>query len=274
MTSLEGKVALVTGVGRKRGIGRGIATRLAAEGADLVVSDITNQETDEWGGMPEVVREIEAMGRRAIGILADISNSQHVSDMVSQALDEFGRIDILVNNAGAPIGRDRVPVVDLEESEWDLVYGCNAKGTFLCCKTTARHMLERGGGGRIINIASVAGKRGLPRFAAYCASKFAVVGLTEALAKELAPHGITVNAVCPGTVDTERIGDIAAATAPEGVPAEQARKEYSLRLGAGIPVGKAAQASDVANVVAFLASETANHITGASIPVTGGSDTW
>ena len=274
VTNLEGKVALVTGVGRKRGIGRGIATRLAADGADLIVNDVGNQETDDWGGMPEVVREIQAMGRRAIGVLADVSDSQQVSQMVSQALDEFARIDILVNNAGSPVGRDRVPVVDLEESQWDLVQRCNAKGTFLCSKMVGQHMLARGEGGRIISVASIAGKRGGARFAAYCASKFAVIGFTQAMAMEVAPHGITVNSICPGTILTERSADIAVALAPDGTPPDEASGAFAKHLAAAIPVGRMGHAADVAAVVAFLVSEEADFLTGMSIPVTGGEVMW
>ena len=139
--------------------------------------------------------------------------------MLEAALQAFGQVDILVNNAGAPAGVDRVPVVELEEAAFDLVQRVNVKGVFLCSRALARHMIARGGGGRIINISSVSGKYGLARFAAYCASKFAVRGFTQSLAHELAPHQITVNAICPGLLATERIDDMAAALAPTGVDA-------------------------------------------------------
>ena len=142
MYNLSGKVALVTGAGGEHGIGRAIAIRLAREGAHVIVNDIAKSPSDVtgWGGLPEVVREIEALGRQSIGIVADVSDANQSHNMVRQAIERFGHIDILVNNAGAPAGRDRVPVVDLEEDAWDLVQNVNVKGTFLCCKAVARTM--------------------------------------------------------------------------------------------------------------------------------------
>jgi NAD(P)-dependent dehydrogenase (short-subunit alcohol dehydrogenase family) len=137
-----------------------------------------------------------------------------------------------------------------------------------------RHMLDRGEGGRIINIASIAGKRGGARFAAYCASKFAVIGFTQAMAMEVAFHGITVNSICPGTILTERSADIAVALAPDGTPPDEASEAFARRLAAAIPVGRMGHAADVATVVAFLVSEEADFLTGMSIPVTGGEVMW
>ena len=203
MYDLNRKVALVTGAGGKGGLGRAIAVRLAEEGADVVVNDIVINDFNaqhprlpNWAGLPDVVREIEALGRGAMGVVADVSDAGQVDRMVNQVLQRFDRIDILVNNAGAPAGRDRVPVVELDEDVWDLVQRVNVKGTFLCCKAVARAIIARGKGGKIINISSVSGKKGAARFAAYCASKFAVRGFTQALALELAPHRINVNAIC------------------------------------------------------------------------------
>ena len=148
MYSLSGKVALVTGVAGRNGIGRAIAIRLALEGADIVANDLVDRPSgsDNWGGLPAIVEEVEALGRRAVAIRADISDAKQVETMVARALDAFGRIDILVNNAGAPAGRDRVPVIELEEDAWDLVQRVNVKGTFLCAQAVARSMIERGGG--------------------------------------------------------------------------------------------------------------------------------
>ena len=165
MYDINGKVALVTGAGGERGIGRAIAIRLAEEGADVVVNDVAqNPYADRqsgWGGVPDVVREIESLGRQAIGITTDVTDSNQVADMVRRAMDRFGHIDILVNNAGSRPGRDRVPVVDLEEDDWDLVQRVNVKGTFLCSRAVAREMIRQERGGKIIVISSSAGKRGM-----------------------------------------------------------------------------------------------------------------
>ncbi|MCE2393785.1 SDR family oxidoreductase [Candidatus Poribacteria bacterium] len=200
MYNLNGKVALVTGAGGEYGIGRAIATRLAKEGADVIVNDIVDNpyahDSSDWEGAHSVVREIEGFGRQAIAILADVSDADQVDALVNEGVERFGHIDIFVSNAGSRPGPDRVPVVELEEEAWDTVHKINLKGTFLCCRAVARHMIDRGGGGKIITMSSVSGKTGSARFAAYAASKFGVIGFTQALAQELAPHHINVNAIC------------------------------------------------------------------------------
>ncbi len=271
MYDLSGKVALVTGARGKHGIGRAIARRLAQEGADIVVNDLPDQVGGAWGGLPAVVSEIEQMGRRAIGITADVADPKQVEGMVNSALDRFGHLDILVNNAGAPAGPDRVPVVDLEEDVWDLVLNVNAKGTFLCSRAAARHMIERGGRGKIINMSSTAGRRGVARFAAYCASKFAVIGFTQALALELAPYKINVNAICPGLVDTERVLGIADGMKPEGVTAERFRDQMREDAARSNPLGRIGQPGDVAGMAAFLASAESDYLTGVAVNVAGGA---
>lgn len=269
MYYLNGKVALVTGAAGAQGLGRAIALRLAQEGADLVVNDLS-EDIGPRQGLPAVVSEIEALGRRALPVYADVADARQVDAMVAAALEAFGRVDILVNNAGAPAGADRVPVVDLEEEAFDLIQRVNVKGTFLCSRAVARHMIARGGGGRIINISSVSGKYGLARFAAYCASKFAVRGFTQSLALELAPQQITVNAICPGLLATERIDDMAAALAPSGVDASEQRQSMIASALAGTPLGRMTETSDVASMAAFLASDQAAFITGSSPTVDGG----
>ena len=269
MYNLDGKVALVTGAAGAAGLGRSIALRLAEEGADLIVNDL-REDIGPRRGLPDVVAEIEALGRQALPVYADVANADEVEFMVAAALDHYGRIDILVNNAGAPAGADRVPVVELEEEAFDLIQRVNVKGVFLCCRAVARHMIARGGGGRIINISSVSGKVGLARFAAYCASKFAVRGFTQSLALELGPHQITVNAICPGLLATERIDDMAAALAPPGVAASDHRETMIASSLASIPLGRMAETSDVADMAAFLASDQAAFITGSSPNVDGG----
>lgn len=276
MYNLQGKIALVTGAGGERGIGRAIALRLAQEGADVALNDIhaTSAPGSNWGGMAQVVDEIKALGRRSAGIAADIGDAAQVQAMIDRVVATFGRIDILVNNAGARAGRDRVPVVELDEADWDRVQRINSKGTFLCSRAAARAILagpHSPRGGRIINIASTAGKNGSARYAAYCASKFAVVGFTQSLAQELAPHGINVNAICPSLIVTERIDDIASALAPSNVTAEEQRAALMARAAALSPIGRMAEIGDVAALAAFLASSESNYLTGLAISVAGGS---
>lgn len=273
MYNLNGKVALVTGAGGKRGLGRAIALRLAENGADVAINDMVTKRTGptDWAGLPDVVREIEAMGRRAMSVVADVSNTQQVQSMVDQVLAQFGQIDILVTNAGAPAGRDRVPVIEMEEAAWDLVQSVNAKGTFLCCRAVARAMIARNQGGKIITMSSTSGKRGVARFGAYCASKFAVRGFTQVLALELAPHGINVNAICPGLIETERVTDMAEALAPRDISAEAYRQQMVDRVNETNPLGRIGQADDVARTAAFLASAESDYLTGLSITVAGGA---
>jgi len=272
MYDMEGKVALVTGAGGEQGIGRAICQRLAREGCDLAVNDLHMQPYSEsgWTGLPALVGEIEAAGRQALALPYDVSDSAQVNTMIQQALQRFGRIDILVNNAGSRPGPDRVPVVELSEEAWDGVQNVNAKGTFLCAQAVARHMIERGGGGRIINISSTAGRMGMPRFAAYCASKFAVIGFTQSLAHELAPHRINVNAVCPGTTLTERTGYIAAALNEQDTPTIDATQNMVGDLADKTPLGRVAEPEDVARTVAFLASTESDYTTGVALLVAGG----
>ena len=278
MYNLDGQVALVTGTGGQNGIGRAIAIRLAREGADIILNDIAmcpyyeeDKEPHPWEGMSAVVKEIEDLGQQAIPIVADVSDADQVNNMILHALGKFGHIDILVNNAGAPAGSDRVPLVDLEEEDWDTVHRVNVKGTFLCCRAIARHMMNRNQGGKIINISSLAGKRGVARYAAYCSSKFAVIGLTESLAKELAPHRINVNAICPGLVDTERVGHIASAIMPEDLSPSEQREELVQQATSSVPFKRIAQGSDVANMAAFLASSESDYLTGLAVTVAGGA---
>jgi NAD(P)-dependent dehydrogenase (short-subunit alcohol dehydrogenase family) len=266
MYDLRGKVALVTGAAGESGLGSAIALRLAQEGADVAVNDILPGTPNS-----EIIHKIEALGRSALGVVADVSDAVQVDAMVDLALRTFGQIDILVNNAAAPAGADRVPVVDLDEAVWDSVQRVNVKGTFLCCRAVARVMVQQGQGGKIINISSLLGKQGRARYAAYSASKFAIRGLTQSLALELAPQRIHVNAICPGLVETERIDAIAAALAPNGVPPQAYREQFMKQVNSTIPLGRLGQASDVANVVAFLSSSESDYLTGLAITVAGGS---
>ena len=270
MYDLSGKVALITGAGGRHGIGRSIALRLADEGADVVVTDIEASATAiraedrqaGWAGLNSVVEEIENKGRQALGLFSDVSDGAQVADMVAKTLDQFGKIDILVNNAGSRPGKDRVPVLELEEEAFDEVQRVNVRGTYLVSRAVATHMVNRGGGGKIINISSGAGKRGIARYAAYCASKFAVIGFTQAMAQEMAVNQINVNAICPGLVDTER----------EGESGEEYRADMVRERAFRVPMGRIAQGDDIARMAAFLASAESDYVTGLSISVSGGSE--
>ena len=281
MYNLQGKTALVTGAGGERGIGRAVATRLAREGADIIVSDLVANpypgDSSEWKGLPSVVREIEAAGRSAEAILADVSKADDVERLVSGGIDRFGRIDILVNGAGSLPGKDRVQVVDMEEEAWDKEMNVNAKGVFLMCRAAARHMIERGGGGKIINIASTSGRIGRKRFSAYCASKAAIIRFTQALAQELGPHGINVNSVSPTAVDTERVGFIEEAVSDGAVQGTSWKNSEAHRAfiqeKAGIsPLGRVARGDDVAQTVVFLASSESDYLTAVDLVVAGGAE--
>jgi NAD(P)-dependent dehydrogenase (short-subunit alcohol dehydrogenase family) len=277
MTGVHGKVAMVTGCAGERGLGRGIARRLASDGADLILTDVAptgthvlkDKSVGQWGGLPAVAAEIEAMGRRVLTALLDIRSARQIDEVIGQAIKTFGRIDILVNNAAAPPGADRVPIVELPEEAWDTVLDTNLKGTFLVSKAVARVMLEQKVYGRIVNIASDRAKVGTTNLAAYCSSKFGLVGFTQCLAMELAPAGITVNAVCPGGVDSERLDYLGRRA--DGVYDEKTRAEEIRRRAALNPLGRMTTPDDVAAAVAFLASDGAAYITGQAINVSGGS---
>ena len=271
MPNLTNKVALVTGAGGERGIGRAIAMRFAREGANVVINDLTANARGDWAGLPAVAAEIKAMGQRVLTIEADVTRADQVDQMVQNALHCFGKIDILVNNAGAPAGPDRVPVAELEEDVFDRVQSVNVKGTFLCSRAVVRLMIERGNGGKIINIASTSGLRGIPRFAAYCASKFAVVGFTQSLAHEMGAYRVQVNAICPDLIETERLYGMASGMKPEGTSTEEYRARMIERSVQNTPLGRIGQPEDVANVAAFLASSDGDYITGQAISVSGGS---
>jgi NAD(P)-dependent dehydrogenase (short-subunit alcohol dehydrogenase family) len=276
MGRLDGKTAMITGAGGEHGLGRAIARRFADEGADLIVTDVAptglrvsaSTLPGSWRGLDAVVEEIQKRDRRALAAIVDVRSSGQITAAVDRALHEFGRIDVLVNNAGAPGSFDRTLVVDLGEEAWDTVLDTNLKGTFLCSQIVARSMVARGVRGRIINMSSQWGKKGGARRAAYCASKFGIIGFTQSLAVELAPAGITVNAICPSAVETERLDHMG--LTPDGSFDPTLRERRIHEVGAATPVGRVARPSDVAEVAAFLAGDAAEYITGQAINVTGG----
>ena len=272
MYDLKGKVAIVTGAGRKLGIGRGIALRLAREGADVAVADIC-REFEEfpgyglgmWEGLKETADEISALGVRGLPVRVDVTDAAQVDEMVRQTVEALGRLDIIVNNAGGAPGP--APVIAMEEAAWNKTMAINATGTFLCSRAAARQMLAQGQGGKIINISSIAGKKGAPFLAAYCAAKAAIIGLTRVMAMELGAANVQVNAVCPGEVDTDltRWGWQLEA-GMRGTSYEEVIKATTSLIAAG----RLETPQDVADLVAFLASRQSDYITGQAINVDGG----
>jgi NAD(P)-dependent dehydrogenase (short-subunit alcohol dehydrogenase family) len=277
MGRLDGKVAMVTGSGGQKGFGRAIARKLASEGADLLLTDVTaagvrvvaSKAAAGWRGLEAVAEEVRAAGRRAVTALVDVRAADQVQQALELADRTFGRIDILVNNAAAPAGADRVPVVELEEDAWRTVLETNLTGTYLCSRAVAGLMVMRGTPGRIINMSSNCGKVGYPRLAAYCASKFGVIGFTQALAMELAPHRITVNAICPGSADTDRLDYLGRRA--DGSYDETLRAGGIAERAAQIPLHRVATADDVAELAVFLGSDAASYVTGQAINLAGGA---
>ena len=242
---LKGKVALVTGAGR--GIGKAAAILLAKEGANVVVNDVDLQSARETAD------EIRAMGCEALPIKADVSDKAQVRKMVGSIINAFKKIDILVNNAGI---FSSVPLIDMTEDEWDKVMEVNLKGVFVCSQAVMKFMIKQHSG-KIVNIASLAGKvGGIYSGAHYAASKAGVICLTKSLAKQLAQYGINVNAVAPALIETDMMKDW-----PKQV------KETLLKQ---VPLGRFGTPEEVAETVLFLVSEGANYITGATIDVNGG----
>lgn len=279
MAGLEGKVALITGAGGMKGIGRATALKLAAQGADIALTDVQRPPEDlppgelrtQWHGIDSVAEEVEALGRRCLRVWCDLNYSEQIQTMVRQVVEHFGHMHILVNNARAIIGRDKVPVTELREDVWHHFLAINTTAVFLCTKFVGQVMVRQGQGGRIINIASDAAKRASAMGAAYSASKFAVLGLTQASALDLAPSGITVNAVCPGPVNTDRLSYWERAQAEaQGIPLEEFRAHIVAEAGKRTPLGRIAEPEDIAGVVAFLASDEACFITGQGYNVNGG----
>jgi NAD(P)-dependent dehydrogenase (short-subunit alcohol dehydrogenase family) len=279
MSGLDGKVALITGAGGMRGVGRATALTLARLGADLALTDVQRGPEDlppgeirvGWQGLDSVAEEVRALGRRCFTSPCDLGNRDQVQELVQQVFANYGRIDILVNNARAIIGRDKVPVTELPEEVWHHFLAINTTAVFLLTKLVGREMVRQGRGGRIINIASNAAKQASAKGAAYSASKFAVLGLTQASALDLAPYGITVNAVCPGPINTDRLSYWERARAEEeGIPLEEFRARIVKEAGQATPLGRIAEAGDVANLVGFLASAEACFITGQAYNVNGG----
>jgi NAD(P)-dependent dehydrogenase (short-subunit alcohol dehydrogenase family) len=262
----SGAVVLVTGAAR--GMGRDIARRFAGYGASVIASDVA-QHVDELGyevagerDLDETVAEIRAAGAEVHSVRTDVRDEVQVEALVAETVSRYGRLDVLINNAGVYTGS---PVTELTEAQWDTALDVNLKGPFLCAKHAARHMTRREGGGRIVTVASTSALVGIPNQAAYQASKHGVVGLTRTLALELAPHGVTVNTVCPTVVYTPML-DYLMETG-KAYFQEVARLCGSSTVFPGLD---ALDVRDVSEAVLWLSSPAARYVTGIALPVDGG----
>ncbi|MDQ1749358.1 MAG: 3-oxoacyl-[acyl-carrier protein] reductase [Pseudonocardiales bacterium] len=244
-TKLEGKIAVVTG--GARGIGGGIATAFAAEGADVVIADVLGEEA-----AADVVAAIAASGRRSLYVKTDVSNEDQVRAMIDAAHAEFGRIDILVNDAGIV---SQLAFEDIDAAEFDRVIGVNLRGVFLCSRHAIKGMLERGAG-VIINVASQLGQIGGVEMVHYSASKAGVIGFTKALAREVSTRGIRVNAIAPGPILTDMMAE--------------ETEEWAARKLAELPIGRFGQAHEVAPTAVFLASDDSSYYVGQTLCPNGG----
>jgi NAD(P)-dependent dehydrogenase (short-subunit alcohol dehydrogenase family) len=253
---LENKVAIITGGGR--GIGRGIALALARNGAHIVIGDIQPETAQQ------VAQNITELGRQSLVFEVDVTSNREVNTLVDGTIKEFGKINILVNNAGVI---KRQLVSDMKEATWDEIIAVNLKGTYICSKAVIPYLIPQKEG-KIINISSIAGKRGSFGLSAYCASKFGVIGFTQSLALELAQHNITVNAICPGIIETYMWTDV---LTPSIAKQDHRSKHESWRnVIDAIPLGRPQTPDDIGNMAVFLASDEARNITGQAINVCGG----
>lgn len=263
---LAGKVAIVTGAGRMRSIGRRIAKVLALAGASVVVTGTgrspdrfpEDEKSAGWRDIESVAEEIREGGGAALPLVADISDESSAMEVVRKARDVFGRLDILVNNAAFSRGADRVPVVDLDFELFKKIYDVNVNGTFLMSREAARAMLTQGEGGNIVNISTVATRTAGPRLGAYASSKLAINGLGRTMALELAKDNIRVNTICPGFNDTARLDDM---------PRDETFDKLVAEM---VPLGWADDGTQVAELTRFLVSDRAKWITGQTLMADGG----
>jgi len=267
----EGEVVLVTGSGRRNGIGYGIARLMVELGASVVVTDVCKRsrpdrdyEDQAWRELSAIADEFKGLGGRHLAMKADLSIPKEIESLFDHIEKSLGTVSILVNNAGICIVK---PLLDTSLGEWETTMTINTTSVFLCSTEAARRMINKHIKGSIINISSISGKEGWPDFGAYTASKFAILGFTQTFARELARQGIRVNAVCPGLIATG-MNDInlellakVRNTSPEEIDRSQRER---------VPLGRYGTPRDIARVVAFLASQEANYMTGQSINVTGG----
>jgi 3-oxoacyl-[acyl-carrier protein] reductase len=267
LSGLEDKVAVVTGAGRMRSIGRPIAVALARAGCDVVLTG-TGRSPDRypedekaagWRDIESVADEVRATGRRALPLVSDVSDLHAVEDLARRVIDVLGRVDVVVNNAGAARGEDRTPVVDLDPDVWRWILEVNLTGAFYMSKVFGQRLIEGGRGGSIVNISSIAGKAFSPNTAAYSASKAGLQALTACMAREVGGEGIRVNALCPGLVDTSRMDDLGRGDV------------WNETIKALVPLGRAGTGEEIAHAVVYLCSDEGAWVTGQSWNVDGGT---
>lgn len=266
ITGLSGKVAVVTGAGRMRSIGRPIAVELARAGCDVVLTGTgrpperypDDEKAAGWRDVDSVAEEIRALGRRAVAVVSDVRDPAAVDALVASTLAEMGRVDIVVNNAGAARGDDRVPVIEMDVDVWRNVIETNLNGSFLMSRAFGRVLAEQGVGGSIVNISSIGGKMMSARTAAYAASKAGIHALTCAMASEMGRYGVRVNAVCPGIIDTYRMDDVGRG------------ERWEQMVSSLIPLGRAGTGEEIANMVVYLCSDQGAWISGQLYTVDGG----
>jgi 3-oxoacyl-[acyl-carrier protein] reductase/meso-butanediol dehydrogenase/(S,S)-butanediol dehydrogenase/diacetyl reductase len=264
---LAGKVAIITGAGRMRSIGRPIAKMLARAGAAVVITGTGRRPEDYpedekaagWRDIDSVADEIRSQGGHCLSLVSDIRDENAVEQLVKRTMAELGRLDILINNASAARGPDRVPVIEMPYHVWRNVFVTNVDGTFLLSQAAARQMIAQAQGGSIVNISSIASKLAPPNTAAYASSKAAINAFSRSMALELAPHHIRVNAVCPGVIDTFRMDDLGRG------------ERWRNFIKTMIPLGYPGDGSECAEMVLFLVTERGKWITGQAINVDGGS---
>jgi 3-oxoacyl-[acyl-carrier protein] reductase/meso-butanediol dehydrogenase/(S,S)-butanediol dehydrogenase/diacetyl reductase len=258
-----------------RGIGRAIAVRLAEDGMDVVVTAVARDPSSfpehergaRWQGVASVAEEIWGLGRRSLALDVDVTKPADVAAMVERTVAELGRVDVLVNNAGLALVAGRKDLWEVDDDEWYREIDVNLNGTYLCCKHVAKRLVEQGVGGAIVNISSLAGRDGQPQYGGYTPAKFGVVGLTQGLAKELAPHKVTVNCVAPGTTDTDMMDGTFRRTGERmGVPFEMVK----MGVARFVPLGRQGEPREIAGVVGYLCSPAARYVTGQTVNVDGG----
>ena len=265
LTGLDGKVAVITGAGRMRSIGRSIALELARGGCDIIVTGSgrdpkyypDEEKKAGWRDIDSVADEVRALGRRALPLVSDVADIAAVGELADRILEKFGRVDFVINNAGAPRAGDRAPVVDVDPAVWRNVININLNGSFYMSQVFGRKLIEQGEGGAIINISSIGGKLMAPTTAAYAASKAGIHALTAAMSGEVGAHGIRVNAVCPGIITTSRLDDLS-------------KQEWEGIINNYIPLKRAGDPSEIGFMVAYLCSDQGAWISGQLYSVDGG----
>jgi len=273
---LQGVTALVTGAGRMRGIGRAIALKLAADGADVVVSSISRktetfpeqEQASGWRGIDSVADEIRALGRRALSVNCDVTERDQVSSLFETAENAFGTVNAIVNNAGVAGRTGSAAIVDLDDAEWRRTIDVNLNGVYLVSKRAGQGLIAAGKPGAIVNLSSLAGRVGMAWYGGYCASKFAVIGLTQQMALELARYSVRVNCVCPGTIDTDMMDGTFSRIAERSGKLSSAEIKQS--VARSVPLRRQGLPQELATVISFLLGPEASYVTGQTINVDGG----